>query len=120
MHKLLSGRRILVVEDEVLLSMTLEDMMADLGCESVTPASTVDTAVALINGQAFDAAVLDMNLNGCSSRPVADALTAQGVPFFVSTGNVGDLGDGFRDHAVLRKPYREDKLVEVFTRLLLH
>ena len=120
MHKLLAGRRILVIEDEVLLSMTLEDMVADLGCESVTSASTVDMAVGLINAQDFDAAVLDMNLNGCSSRPVAVALAERGVPFFVSTGNTGDLGDGFRDHAVLRKPYREDKLVEAFTRLLLH
>lgn len=120
MNKLLSGRRILVIEDEALLLMTLEDMMVDLGCESVTPASTVDTAVRLINGQLFDAAVLDMNLNGRSSRPVADALAARGIPFFVSTGNAGDLGLEFRDHAVLRKPYREDELVEVFRQLLPH
>src|SRR5665647_230707 len=120
MDKLLSGRRILVVEDEMLLLLMLEDLIADLGCESVTAASSVDTAIRLIDGQIFDAAVLDMNLNGNSSRPVADALAAHGVPFFVSTGNTGDLWDGFRDRAVLRKPYKEGKLAEFFTRLLPH
>jgi CheY-like chemotaxis protein len=50
-EKLLSGRRILVVEDEMLVLMSIEDMLADLGCESVTAAATVDQAVAVIDAQ---------------------------------------------------------------------
>jgi CheY-like chemotaxis protein len=88
MDKVLSGRRILIVEDDTLLLMTIEDVLADLGCESVVSASTVDTAVSLVNGQVFDAAVLDMTLNGTSSRAVADALAARGVPSF---GNLSSM-----------------------------
>ena len=85
-EKLLSGRRILVVEDEMLVLMSIEDMLADLGCESVTAAATVDQAVALIDAQVFDAAMLDMNLNGTKSFPVADKLAELGVPFIFATG----------------------------------
>lgn len=118
MDKLLSSRRILVVEDEMVLLMTIEDMMADLGCESVTSASTVDKAVSLANGQVFDAAILDMNLNGDTSRPVADTLVARGVPFIICTGNRGDVWDDFRAAAILQKPYTYDKLVEILAGLL--
>ena len=79
--KLLSGRRVLVVEDEMLVLIMIEDMLADLGCKSVTSAATVDKALALIDAQVFDAALLDMNLNGDDSHPVAEALSARGVPF---------------------------------------
>lgn len=118
MSKLLSGHRILIVEDELFLRMAMEDMLSDLGCESVTATATTDRAVALVEGQVFDAAVLDMNLNGTSSRPVADALAARGVPFVVATGNRGDMGDGFRGRAVLRKPIKYEELVEILTRPL--
>src|SRR5450631_451829 len=106
MDKLLSGLRILVVEDEMLIVMMIEDMLEDLGCESVTTAATVDQAVSLIEGQVFDAAMLDVNLQGHNSRPVADALAARGVPFFFSTGNGGHhTMDEYDDRPVLRKPF---------------
>ena len=64
--------------------------------------------------------MLDMNLDGDDSHPVADALAARGVPFVVSTGNRGyDVWDDC-DRAVLRKPYKYAELVEVLTRLLPH
>jgi CheY-like chemotaxis protein len=56
--KLLSGRRILVVEDEMLVVMMIEDMLGDLGCKSVISAATVEKALALINARVFDAARL--------------------------------------------------------------
>ena len=68
MNELLSGRRVLVVEDEMLVLIMIEDMLADLGCKSVTSAATVDKALALISAQAFDLAILDMNLNGNDSH----------------------------------------------------
>jgi len=118
MDKLLSGRRILIVEDETLLLMTIEDVLADLGCETISSASTVDKAIGLIDGHAFDAAVLDMNLNGTSSQAVAEALAACGVPFVIATGNRDNTWDGFRDCAVIRKPFKYDDLVAILTRLL--
>jgi len=117
--KLLSGRRILVVEDELLILMMIEDMLADLGCESVATAATVDKALALIDAEVFDAAMLDMNLNGNTSHSVAEALVARGVPFVYSTGNKGDaVSDGYRDRPVLKKPFKYSELVEILTRLL--
>jgi len=80
MDKLLSGRRILVVEDEMMVLMVTEDMLADLGCESVAVAATVEQALALIDAHGFDAAMLDVNLNGNKSYPVADLLVKRGVP----------------------------------------
>ena len=119
MDKLLSGCRILVVEDEMLMLTLLEDILADAGCESVTGAATIDQAVALIDGQAFDAATLDIKLNGNDSYPVADALTARAIPFVFATGNsVHDRMDGYRDRAVLRKPFTGEQLIEMLTRLI--
>ena len=119
MDKLLAGQAILVVEDEMLVLLNIEDMLADLGCESVSAASTVDQALALIDAHAFDAAMVDVNLDGSKSYPVADALASRGVPFVFSTGYSGHtLKDGYRDRPMLEKPYREADLVEVLTRLL--
>ena len=118
MDKLLSGRRVLVVEDEMLVLLMTEGMLADLGCESVTAAATVDQALALIDAQIFDAAILDMDLGGNKSHAVADALAARGVPFVFATGYSGAMRLGDRDRPVLKKPFQYEKLVEIFTRLL--
>src|SRR4051794_22900016 len=82
----LSGRRVLVVEDEMIVAWLLQDMLADLGCAVVGPAARVSQALAMIDAEAIDAAVLDVNLNGQKSYPVADALAARGMPFVFSTG----------------------------------
>ena len=119
MNKLLVGRRILVVEDEMLVLLMIEDMLADLGCESVSTAATVSQALTLIVAQTFDAAMLDMNLNGNRTFAVADALAARGVPFAFSTGYSGhDVNDGYRDRPILKKPFRDKELFEMLTRLL--
>jgi CheY-like chemotaxis protein len=120
MNKLLSGRRVLVVEDEMLVLMMIEDMLADLGCNSVTSAATIDKALALIDAQAFDFVMLDVNLNGRDSQPVAEALSARGVPVVYSTGNT-DHGprDGYSGRPVLRKPFKYEDLVAILTRLKL-
>jgi CheY-like chemotaxis protein len=116
MDKLLSGRRVLVVEDEMLVLIMIEDMLADLGCKSVISAATIDKALALIDAQAFDFALLDINLNGSDSHSVAKALSARGVPIVYSTGNT-DHGsrDGYADRPVLRKPFKYEELVAMLT-----
>lgn len=119
MDKLLSGRRVLVVEDEMLVLIMIEDLLGDLGCESVTAAASVKQALALIDAQTFDVAMLDMNLNGSNSYAVAEALRAGGVPFAFSTGYSGhDIRDGYRDRPVLKKPFRDRELIDMLTRLL--
>lgn len=119
MDDLLSGRRVLVVEDEMLIFLNVEDMLADLGCNSVSVAANVDQALALIDAQAFDAAMVDVNLDGRKSYPVADALAVRRIPFLFSTGYSGQsLDDGYRDRPVLQKPYRITELAETLARLL--
>lgn len=119
MDKLLTGRSVLVIEDEMLILMMIEDMLADLGCESVAVASRIDPALRLIEGQVFDTAMLDMNLNGIESYPIADALTARDVPYFFSTGNsLTDMKDGYRDQDVLKKPFTVEQLSNMLSRSL--
>jgi CheY-like chemotaxis protein len=115
----LSGRRVLVVEDEMMVLMLIEDMLSDLGCESVTTAAGVDQALALMEGRVFDVAMLDVNLNGEKSYPVADALVARDVPFVFATG-YGDhvTRAGYPGRPVLQKPFKFEDLAEILTRLV--
>jgi len=116
----LSGRRVLVVEDEMLILIMIEDMLADLGCKSVTSATTIDKALALIKAKVFDVALLDVNLDGNDSHPVGEALSARGVPFVYSTGNTGqNLRDGYSDRPVLRKPYKYEELAAMLASVRL-
>jgi DNA-binding response OmpR family regulator len=111
MNKLLAGRCVLVVEDEMLILMMIEDMLSDLGCESVITASSVDQALAKVDAHSIDVAMLDSNLDGKSSDPIADALAARGVPFFFATGQKnGCTGPGHQDRPVLKKPFNFEGL----------
>ncbi len=104
----LKGRRVLVVEDETMIAMLVEDMLADLGCAVVGPAHGLEAALALAaGGEAIDAALLDVNLAGRPVFPVADALRARGVPTIFATGD-GESGLREADAGarVLQKPFR--------------
>lgn len=116
---LLSGRRILAVEDDMLIRLTMEDMLAELGCASVSTAGSIDQALGLIDASVFDAATLDVNLGGVSSYAVADALAARGVPFVFTTGYGAQfLSDGYRGRPILKKPFAYEDLGQILTRLL--
>jgi CheY-like chemotaxis protein len=119
MNKLLSGRRVLVVEDEMMVLMNIENVLADLGCEVVASAATVDRALALVEADRFDLAMLDVNLGGQTSYSVADALALRSIPFAFSTG-YGEHGieTRFRDRPVLRKPYSDEELGATLVGLL--
>lgn len=119
MANVLAGRRVLVVEDEMMVLFMIEDILADLGCEAVSTAATVDQALALIEAQTFDVAMLDSNLNGMRSDPIADALEARGVPFFFATGysNLATK-DGYTDRHVLKKPFQRDGVEASFRHVL--
>jgi CheY-like chemotaxis protein len=119
MNSPFSGRRVLVVEDEMIVAWLLEDMLADLGCAVVGPAARVNQALAMIDAEAIDVAVLDINLNGQMSYSLADALAARGVPFVFSTGYDKDsLLDGYRTFPVLQKPFHRSELGDTLAKLL--
>ena len=85
----------------------------------MTTAATVEKALALIDAQVFDAAMLDMNLNGNTSHSVAEALIARGVPFVYSTGNTRhEMRVGYRDQPALKKPFKFEELAGILKRLL--
>lgn len=78
--------RVLVVDDEYLVAVHIEANLEDLGCQVVGPVATVEAALALIEAGGIDAALLDANLHGKSSSPIATELRARNIPFVVVTG----------------------------------
>lgn len=108
---LLSGSRILVVEDEMMLAMLIEDMLGDFGCEIVGPAASAAAALALMGAKALDAAVIDVNLRGKKSYAVVDALKARGLPFVFLTGcDAGPLQGLYPNSLVVPKPILQIEL----------
>ena len=108
----LMGRRILVVEDEALIAMLVEDALLEAGAQVLGPAATVEEALALFEAEHPDAAVLDINLAGQASTPVADRLVEHKVPFVVATGyGAAGLPERHRGVPVLAKPYDPRELI---------
>jgi CheY-like chemotaxis protein len=114
----LAGLRVLVVEDEMMVSMLIEDMLTDLGCSVIGPASRLDEAFELAKTSDLDCAVLDVNLGGQPIFPLADLLRERGRPFAFATG-YGDAGlrDVDKGTPVLQKPFREGDLARVLGEL---
>ena len=116
----LVGRRVLVVEDEMMIAMLVEDMLAELGCAVVGPAHALDDALELARTElGLDVAVLDVNLGGQPVFAVADALREKGVPAIFSTG-YGDAGlrEIDRGSQVLQKPFRAGDLAKALNAAL--
>lgn len=111
---------LLVIEDETVLSMELESVLEDFGHVVIAAAANFDAALIAIDGdlQNIDAALVDANLNGTSSRPIVDKLRECAIPCLVVSGyspkqleEMGFTGD------VLEKPYDEDKLQHALAQL---
>ena len=102
----LTGCRVLVVEDEVLIGMVLEDILDMLGCVVAGTAATMDEARRLVDADGFDVAILDVNIGSDPIYPLADIIRARAVPIIFATGSLPDsLPERFRDCPVLEKPY---------------
>ncbi|HJP98689.1 MAG TPA: response regulator [Rhodanobacteraceae bacterium] len=102
----LSSVRILIVEDESLVSMLLEDMLGDLGCIVAAAASELGDAKAKLSSTAYDAVILDVNLNGARTFGIAQTLAQSHTPFVFSTGYGADgIPAQFRGVPILSKPF---------------
>lgn len=117
----LNGLKVLVVDDVYVIAMDLCDQLSDAGCEVIGPAATVELARRKIEGVALDGAVLDINLGGESSFPLAEALVERGVPFLFLTGydSPTAVPRKFADAPRLLKPVNSKALisaVELFRR----
>lgn len=110
--------RVFIVEDESMLVMLLEDLLPTLGYTVVGSAASVDQALAALDQAEADLAVIDVNLAGEPSFPVADALRARGVPFLFTTGyGQQGLPARFANAAVLAKPFRRQDIQDALAGL---
>jgi two-component sensor histidine kinase/CheY-like chemotaxis protein len=115
----LAGMRLMVVEDELLVSMLLEDILTDLGAEVAGPYGRLADGLTAAKVERFDGAILDLNLAGQQAEPLADLLLARGVPFVFITGYQRDSIDRrYANVPVLPKPIDAAALEGVLLTLL--
>lgn len=107
----MAAKRILIVEDEVLVAMHIEDLLLAMGHEIVGPAFRFKDAIILAASGDIDFAILDVNLAGTPSFPIADILLTRGIPFVFATGygNEG-VAPRYGTASALRKPYSRSDL----------
>jgi CheY-like chemotaxis protein len=111
--------RVLVVEDEYLIRMLLEDMLADLGYAVAAAVGTIAEAGKLAADEQFNAAILDVNLDGQEIFPVADVLAKRGLPFVFVTGyGEQSLPERYRSRPTLQKPFQPEQLKTALAALL--
>lgn len=117
-----AGRpKILVVEDEFLIALTLQSVLEDAGFEVLGPVLSVNAALDLLENHRPDAAVLDINLRGEFVTPVAHKLKALGVPFAMSSAyaaTAATIDDVFAGAPMLNKPVCEQQLIKSITGII--
>jgi len=115
----LEDRCILVVEDEPIVALLMEDVLAELGCRQVLHAAGVPEALALLRAHRPDAAVLDVNLKNVQVYPVAEYLAAAHIPFIFATGyGRGGVAERWNDTLVLQKPFEQSTLAAALGSIL--
>ena len=111
----------MVVEDELLVSMLIEDLLADLGCTVVGPYTNVSDAEAAAPDVKADLAVLDVNLRGVKVYPVAEILSKRGIPFLLLSGYGNDAIPCDRPQwRACSKPFKADELIRLLVEQLAH
>jgi CheY-like chemotaxis protein len=116
----LSGRRVLIVEDELLVAMDLEAMLAEEGVEVIEVAATVAAALKALNEHCPDAVMLDLNLDGEPTIEVAERLNSRNIPFVIATGFVerADLDHSLRRAPRVEKPWNRAELLSKLSAVL--
>jgi CheY-like chemotaxis protein len=110
---LVTGKRVLVVEDELMIRMLLQDMLTDLGYTLAGEAGRIDEALELAKEGEFDIAILDVNLDGRPISPVVEVLIERGLPFVFATGyGLRGVPEQYRRIPTLQKPFQVEALAE--------
>jgi len=110
----LRGARVLVVEDEAMLSLNLVTMLRDLGCVVAGTADKLDDALHMARASDFDVALLDVNIGGKRVDPVTEVIRARGIPIIFVTGYGKTAASGL----VLEKPYDASALEQMLSEAL--
>ena len=115
----LEGLRVLVVEDDFLISLLLDEMLTTAGCVVVGPLPRLADALEAAANESCDAAVLDVNLGGERVYPVAAILAERRVPFIFVTGYSGDvLPCEYAGQPCIAKPFRAAQLLAALSNLI--
>ena len=114
----LAGLRVLVVEDEALVSFQIEDILEELGCVLAGSAARVGEALALAGGPGVEAAILDVNLAGEEAYPVAEALDRASVPFGFATGYGARIKAPWNSRPLVQKPYVTADIRDLLLRIV--
>lgn len=115
--EILHCQRILVVEDNALLAISLEDLLKQAGAKVVGPAVTLDEAERFATEEDLSAALLDIRLEDDEIWPVARVLAVRGVPFVFSTGHFdqNSLPAEWAGRPILTKPVGRQKILDALT-----
>lgn len=110
----MAGRSILLVEDEPLIGLHAQSCLEDAGCKVVGPIGRIEPALVAARDAVFDFAIVDINLAGQMTFPVADALMTRGIPFAFCSGysNSADIPERFSGIQILRKPLSKADLID--------
>ena len=110
-----TARRILLVEDNYLVASMLQQKLGSLGCDVVGPAPSVEKGIQLAQDQTLQGAILDINILGGTSAPIADVLTARNLPFVFITGYASppSLPDAFEQVPRFAKPLDDALLITI-------
>ena len=115
----LEGRRILVVEDSPVVAAACEDMLGDMGCVVVGPATNMAAALQLATEEQLDGALVDINIRGGKAFPVLKILAGRDVPFLLASGYADwSMPEEWRERPRLAKPYSPNLLRESLIKLL--
>ena len=103
--------KVLVIEDDFLIAVSVQEMLEALGCEVLGPIGTMAKALDACQSTDADAAILDLVLNQELAYPIADALVARGIPFgFASGFDRIQTNVLWQSRPFLRKPFTEADL----------
>jgi DNA-binding NtrC family response regulator len=112
-------KRFLLIEDEALILLNVKSMLNEMGLEVAGTAAQIDAAIGLAQTGSFDAAIVDINLDGSMTYPVADILKERAIPFAFTTGYGRTAVDNaYAEVPILHKPFSPDQLEALVTRLL--
>jgi CheY-like chemotaxis protein len=112
-----AGLKVLLVEDEPIVAMMVEDMLDELGCALAGTAASIDEGLTMAEAGGFDIALLDVNLNGRRSDPIAEILARAGTPYVYATGYGAAAVQAGCGARVLQKPYTIDQLAEALAEI---
>jgi CheY-like chemotaxis protein len=118
-HEALAGRRVLVVEDSPVVAEATDQMLCDMGCVVVGPATTMAPALEMAGEERLDAALVDLNIRGGKAFPVLKILNERGIPFLLASGYADwSMPEEWQDRPRLAKPYSPNLLRESLIDLL--